>query len=102
MALATAVGFGDGSEATFATLLDTVTTYCHARADAEDYEALMRRARHWSEAGMLAFRDELRRALRDPSQLPAGVLACATGRELGSAEDFLHQLWCDLYGIEQP
>ena len=44
------------------------------------------------------FKAELRQALTDPSQLPAGELDDAVEYDDGSDEKFLRRLWHDLYG----
>jgi hypothetical protein len=49
---------------------------------------------------MRVFKAELRRALADPSQLPAGELDEAVEYDDGSDEKFLRRLWHDLYGNE--
>jgi hypothetical protein len=46
------------------------------------------------------FKAEVRRALADPSQLPAGELDDAVEYTDGSDEKFLRRLWQDLYGEE--
>ncbi len=43
-------------------------------------------------------RVELRRAIRDPSQLPDGALLTAAEFGDGSDEEFLRRLWGDLHG----
>jgi hypothetical protein len=49
---------------------------------------------------MRVFKAELRRALADPSLLPAGELDDAVEYNDGSDEKFLRRLWHDLYGDE--
>ena len=49
---------------------------------------------------MRVFKAELRQALTDPSQLPAGELDNAVEYDDGSDEKFLRRLWHDLYGDE--
>jgi hypothetical protein len=49
---------------------------------------------------MRVFKAELRRALADPSQLPARELDDTVEYDDGSDEKFLRRLWHDLYGDE--
>jgi hypothetical protein len=84
----------------FATLIGVAATYCSPDADAEDYERLKRLAQHEDDQRMRAFKAELRQALADPGQLPAGELDNAVEYNDQSEETFLHRLWRDLYGDE--
>jgi hypothetical protein len=84
----------------FATLIAVAATYCSPEADDEDYQRLKRLARREDDPRMAAFKAELRQALADPGQLPAGELDAAV--EYGEESDgqFLSRLWRDLYGDE--
>jgi hypothetical protein len=84
----------------FATLIAVAATYCSPDADAEDYERLKRLVKREGNEEMRVFKDELRRALIDPSQLPDGELDDAVEYDDGSDEEFLRRLWRDLYGDE--
>ena len=84
----------------FATLIGVATTYCSPYADAEDYERRKRLAQHEDDQRMRVFKAELRQALADPSQLPAGELDNAVEFNDATEEKFLGHLWRDLYGDE--
>lgn len=84
----------------FATLIGVAATYCSPDADAEDYERLKRLAQHEDDQRMRAFKAELRQALDNPDQLPAGELDNAVEYNDESEEKFLRRLWRDLYGNE--
>ena len=58
----------------FATLIAVTATYCSPDADAEDYERLKRLAERDDDQRMRVFKEELRQALADPSQLPEDEL----------------------------
>lgn len=87
-------------EAPFATLLRAVEAHCHPEAYDEAYEDLQWMVRNTSTEEMRVFKEELRRALRDPSQVPEGALSTAAQYGDGSDEKFLRRLWRDLYGNE--
>ena len=82
----------------FVTLIAVAATYL----DPENYDpdSLNKRARHADDPQMQAFKAELREALRDPRQLPAGELSESVQYDDGSDEAFLRRLWHDLYGDE--
>jgi hypothetical protein len=86
----------------FATLIGVTATYCSPDAYDGAYEDLVSRARspQADDDEMHVFKAELRRALTDPSQLPAGELDDAVEYDDGSDEKFLRRLWHDLYGNE--
>jgi hypothetical protein len=84
----------------FATLIAVAATYCSPDADADDYDRLKRLAKREDNEQMRVFKAELRQALTDPSQLPAGELDDAVEYDDGSDEKFLRGLWRDLYGDE--
>jgi hypothetical protein len=84
----------------FATLIGVAATYCSPDADAEDYERLKRLARHEDDQRMRVFKAELRQALANPDQLPAGELDNAVEYNDEGEEKFLRRLWRDLYGDE--
>jgi hypothetical protein len=84
----------------FATLMGVAATYCSPDADTEDYERLKRLAGREDSQQMRVFKDELRRALTDPNQLPEGELDDAVEYDDGDDEKFLRRLWRDLYGDE--
>ena len=74
----------------------------HARLElpGDDYERLKRLSKREDDQQMRVFKAELRQALTDPSQLPAGELDDAVEYDDGSDEKFLRRLWHDLYGNE--
>ena len=82
----------------FATLIRIATTYLHPEAD--DLESLQRLAERKNDTEMRAFKAELRKALKDPGQLPDDELSKHVRYEEGSSEAFLRRLWRDLYGEE--
>ncbi|MQA86135.1 MAG: hypothetical protein GEV03_16260 [Streptosporangiales bacterium] len=84
----------------FATLIRIARTYCHPEADEEAYDALKRLAQRREDQEMSTFKNELRRAIQDPAQLPGNELFRAVQYDDGSAEKFLRRLWRDLYGDE--
>ena len=84
----------------FATLIAVAATYCSPDADADDYDRLKRLVKREDNEQMQVFKAELRQALTDPSQLPAGELDEAVEYDDGSDEKFLRRLWHDLYGNE--
>jgi hypothetical protein len=49
---------------------------------------------------MIDFKDDLRRAIVDPSELPEWELYREVQFDDGSAEKFLRRLWRDLYPDE--
>ena len=84
----------------FATLIGVAATYCSPDADAQDYERLKHLARHEDDQRMRVFKAELRQALANPAQLPAGELDNAVEYNDQSEEKFLRRLWRDLYDDE--
>ena len=84
----------------FATLIAFAATYCSPDADADDYDRLKRLVKREDNEQMQVFKAELRQALTDPSQLPAGELDDAVEYDDGSDEKFLRRLWHNLYGDE--
>jgi hypothetical protein len=84
----------------FVTLIAVAATYL----DPENYDldSLKQLARREDDEEMRVFKSELRRALRDPGQLPGDELAEAVEYSDGSDEAFLRRLWHDLYGDESP
>jgi hypothetical protein len=86
----------------FATLIGVTATYCSPDAYDGAYEDLVSRARspQADDDEMRVFKAELRQALTDTSQLPAGELDDAVEYDDGSDEKFLRRLWHDLYGDE--
>ena len=86
----------------FTTLIAVTATYCSPDAYDGAYEDLVSRARspQADDDEMRVFKAELRRALADPSLLPAGELDDAVEYNDGSDEKFLRRLWHDLYGDE--
>jgi len=87
-------------DAPYATLLRHVETYCHPETGSEAYETLKRRTRRADLDDMRVFKEELRRAVRDPAVLPEGALFKAGAFEDGTDQAFLDRLWRDLYGDE--
>jgi hypothetical protein len=87
----------------FVTLIAVAATYCSPDACDGDYENLISRARKSDpdDEEIRAFTAELRQALADPGQLPAGELSAAVEYDDGSDEAFSLRLWHDLYG-DQP
>lgn len=90
----------DDPDAPFAMLLSMVETYCHPEAPADAEEALKRLVKRTDDPDVIRFKQELREALRDPSQLPEDALFSAAEYSDGSDEAFLRRLWRDLYGDE--
>jgi hypothetical protein len=84
----------------FATLIAVTATYCSPDADAEDYERLKRLAEREDDQRMRVFKEELRQALADPSQLPEDELDSAVEFTDENEAAFLRRLWRDLYGDE--
>ena len=84
----------------FTTLIRVAATYCSPDADAEDYQRLKRLAGLEGDRQMAVFKAELRQALADPDQLPAGELDDAVEYREESDQEFLRRLWRDLYGDE--
>jgi hypothetical protein len=82
----------------FATLIRISTTYLHPEVD--DLESLQRLAKRENDKEMRTFKAELREAIKDPGQVPAGELSRHVHYEDGSPEAFLRHLWRDLYGDE--
>jgi hypothetical protein len=82
----------------FATLIRIATTYLHPEAD--DLESLQRLARRENDTEMRTFKAELRKAIKDPGQLPDDELSKHVRYEDGDPEAFLRRLWRDLYGDE--
>jgi hypothetical protein len=91
----------DNPDAPFATMLGIIESHCHPEAWDDAYDYLIELA-HDPEPGerMLRFKEELRQAVRDPSQVPEGAVFRAASYDDGSAEKFLKRLWRDLYGDE--
>jgi hypothetical protein len=84
----------------FATLIAVATSYLHPEID--DLDSLKRFAKSEDSQETWVFKSELREALADPSQLPAGELFASVKYDEGSDEVFLSRLWRDLYGDETP
>ena len=90
-------------DAPFAALLRVVHTQCHPESYDDAYEDLIEWAHDPEVAERLAaFKEQLRAALRDPSQVPAGALWTAAQYDDGNDQAFLERLWRDLYGGEVP
>ena len=89
-------------DAPFATLIRVAATYCHPEAYDDAYGDLIARAREPEpdDDEIRVFKDELRRALADPGQLPDDELYYWSQYSDGSDEKFLRRLWQDLYGDE--
>jgi hypothetical protein len=87
----------DNPDAPFAMLLRVVESYCHPEVWGDSYDELIELA-HDPEPGdeMRRFKDELRQAVRDPSQVPEGALFRAASYDDGSPEKFLARLWREL------
>lgn len=85
-------------DAPYATLLRLIETYCHPEAYNDVYDDLKEAVRlpgHSPDFDV--FKDELRRALEHPDELPEGALYDSAKYSERSGEDFLAQLWRDLY-----
>lgn len=88
-------------DAPYATLLRVIAGACHPEAWEDAYEDLQRVARDRPDTEqMIRFKDELRRAIHDPSQVAHKDLFEAAVYSDGSAEKFLARLWRDLYPDE--
>jgi hypothetical protein len=81
----------------FATLIRIATTYLHPEVD--ELEALQKLAKR-DNVEMRTFKTELRKAIKNPAQLPDDELSKHVRYEDGSPEAFLLRLWRDLYGDE--
>lgn len=85
----------------FVTLIAVATTYLHPEAN--EPEALRRRARREDDEEMRVFKAELREALLHPKRLPEGELSRNVQWVFGGpAEVFLRLLWWYLYRAEPP
>ena len=86
----------------FATLIAVAATYCSPDAYDGAYDDLVRRARspEPDDDEIRVFKDELRRGLASPAELPHDELSDAVEYDDGSDERFLRRLWRDLYGDE--
>ena len=82
----------------FVTLIAVATTYL----DPENYDldSLKELAQREDDEEMRVFKSELRKALKDPSQLPDDELWESVEYSDGSDEAFLRRLWHELYGDE--
>ena len=88
-------------EAPFATLLSVIQASCHPEVYYDNYQDLVDAARDPQPGDrMRRFKEELRAAMADPSQIPTGALSQAAQYDEGSDDKFLHRLWHDLYGDE--
>jgi hypothetical protein len=81
----------------FATLIRITTTYLHPEVD--ELESLQRLVKRENDE-MHTFKAELRKAIKDPDELPDDELSKHVRYEDGSPEAFLRRLWRDLYGDE--
>lgn len=88
------------TSAPFATLVRVAGTYCHPEADDEAYDDLKTIARDEGDPEMAAFKDELRRGILAPDEVPGDDLYWEVQYDDGSTEKFLHRLWRDLYPDE--
>lgn len=90
----------EDENAPFATLLTLLSTYCDPNA--MDYEALQEAARTPGlDSRMPKFKEELRQALADPTQIPGKESLYHAGHfDDGSDERYLRRLWRDLYPDE--
>ncbi|MDN3359934.1 hypothetical protein [Actinomadura sp. DC4] len=84
----------------YATLFGVTGTYCHPEADEEAYGALRRLAGRANDAPMALFKEELRRALTHPEEVPEEALYREVQYGDGGAAEFLRRLWRDLYPEE--
>jgi hypothetical protein len=87
--------------ARYATLLRIIETYCHAEVYNDMFDDLkeaVRLAGH--EPVFDVFKDELRRAIEHPGELPEGALDDSAQYPDPSDEEFLVRLWRDLYPHE--
>jgi hypothetical protein len=82
----------------FGTLIAIATTYL----DPENYDpdSLRSLAKREDDEEMRVFKSELRKALKDPSQLPGDELSESVEYDHGCDEAFLRWLWHELYGDE--
>lgn len=83
--------------APFATLLRITQTYCHPAAGDDAYESLKRLARRTDDEEMRRFKDELRRAITFPREIPRDELYARVQYGGEDAETFLRRLWRDLF-----
>ena len=91
----------EDKNAPFATLLGVAQATCHPEVYYDNYEDLIETARNPRPGDrMRRFKEELRAAMTDPSQLPANALMLAVSYSEESDEKFLCRLWHDLYGDE--
>lgn len=82
----------------FVTLIAVATTYLHP--ENYDLDSLKELAGSEDDEEMRVFKSELRKALRDPRQLPDDELWKSVEYGDGSDEAFLRRLWHELYGDE--
>lgn len=90
----------DDPDAPFATLLDLLETYLEP--EGPDYEGLQQLARdpasYNAEDTMRKFKEQLREALADTSQIPGEETLHSVAHFVeGNDERFLRRLWRDLY-----
>src|SRR4051812_12746130 len=86
--------------APYATLVRIARTYCHPEADEEAYDDLKLIANDDESSEMVDFKNDLRRAIRNPDEVPAEDLYWEVQYDDGSADKFLRRLWRDLYPNE--
>ena len=86
--------------APFATLVRIAVTYCHPEVDEDAYGDLKLLAVRGDRDEMVVFKDELRKALLDPDDVPREALSREVQYDDGSPEKFLRRLWRDLYPNE--
>jgi hypothetical protein len=82
----------------FVTLIRVAATYLEP--ENYDLNSLKALAKRDDDEEMLAFKSELRQALRDPDRLPGDELSWEVQYENGSDVAFLRWLWHELYGDE--
>jgi hypothetical protein len=85
-------------DAPFATLIRIATTYLHP--EAYDLESLQLLAEDEGDEEMRVFKGELRRAIKNPDQVPDEELSYHVEYDDASPQAFLRRLWQDLYGDE--
>ncbi|HEY3684231.1 MAG TPA: alpha/beta fold hydrolase [Streptosporangiaceae bacterium] len=88
----------DVPDAPFATLLRLIETYCHPEVYNEAIDDLKEAVELPGHSPVFdVFKDELCRALEHPGELPEGALRDAAQYSDRSDEDFLAQLWREIY-----
>lgn len=92
----------DNKAAPFATLLQTIETYCHPEVINDAYDELINAARNASNhPRIVEFKQQFQIALLDPGEIPHPEALYQAGQfDDGTDQRFLRRLWRDLYPDE--